>query len=310
MKTRSLIFCAMGTMVSSLYAVDLVINDSGLEIHGNVLVKDYVGTTVTEGNLYVGGVANLNIATISGDLNLVMPTDSTLLPYINLGDNIIPETSAIAEFKRFAGIVLGRQNNVYSLGEQGYGLVVGENNSVKDGDNIVLGKNNNIAESTNYSFVVGVNNVTEANGGFVVGSNNIAKGGATIGEYNQAGEGGVALGRFAISGVEGFSPCTFAAGVGVIANTAAQVTFGMWNDVSINSALPNNAPEVILTEVGYWKPNDPLFVVGNGLGQTNRSNALVVFKSGDTKISGKLKVTKRCGDVFMGDYGRTEDRGN
>ena len=58
-----------------------------------------------------------------------------------------------------------------------------------------------------------------------------------------------------------------------------------------------------------WVGSDDLFVIGNGVSLAAPSNALVVKKSGDTKITGKLEVTGRSkiqvepqGDLLMGSY--------
>ena len=48
-----------------------------------------------------------------------------------------------------------------------------------------------------------------------------------------------------------------------------------------------------------WRFSDPLFVIGNGFSGNNRSNALVVRKSGDTEVRGGLTVTEDV--VISGD---------
>ena len=63
-----------------------------------------------------------------------------------------------------------------------------------------------------------------------------------------------------------------------------------------------------------WYPDDPLFVVGNGTSDTARSNAFVVFKSGDAKVFRNLevqeeikaesvKVNRPGGGISMGEFG-------
>jgi hypothetical protein len=39
-----------------------------------------------------------------------------------------------------------------------------------------------------------------------------------------------------------------------------------------------------------WVPKDPLFYIGNGSSENSRSNALLVYKNGDTDLNGNLKV--------------------
>ena len=75
-----------------------------------------------------------------------------------------------------------------------------------------------------------------------------------------------------------------------------------------------------------WRFSDPLFVIGNGFSDNNRSNALVIRKSGDTEVRGGLSVTEDVvisgdltisgevtiarvppqGGIMMGEFGATE----
>ena len=55
------------------------------------------------------------------------------------------------------------------------------------------------------------------------------------------------------------------------------LTIGQFND-SIASSSPTN-----------WVDTDPVFIIGNGADATNRSNAFVVNKNGNTIISGEVQ---------------------
>ena len=58
-----------------------------------------------------------------------------------------------------------------------------------------------------------------------------------------------------------------------------------------------------------WVDTDPLFVIGNGTGNSNDApevqnrNALTVYKNGDMQITGKVNIVKRQGDILMGEFG-------
>lgn len=65
----------------------------------------------------------------------------------------------------------------------------------------------------------------------------------------------------------------FAAGHGTIAQGYAQAVFGEYNIAQGDSV---------------YVPDDSLFILGNGTDASHRSNALVVKRTGDTEISGKV----------------------
>jgi len=60
----------------------------------------------------------------------------------------------------------------------------------------------------------------------------------------------------------------------------------------------------------YWCASDPLFEVGNGTSSSYPSDALVVYKNGNTTVSGTLTVTgssntilvNPAGDLSMGPF--------
>ena len=63
------------------------------------------------------------------------------------------------------------------------------------------------------------------------------------------------------------------------------------------------------TDFYTWRPQDPIFVVGNGTGTEDRSNAFVVLKNGDAKVKGNLeaasvKISTPAGGIPMGEFGQ------
>ena len=67
-------------------------------------------------------------------------------------------------------------------------------------------------------------------------------------------------------------------GLNTIARSYLSVTLGQFNDT-----IPGSIPD-------SWMPSDPLMILGNGSSNTIRSNALVVFKNGNTDISGYTRL--------------------
>lgn len=81
-----------------------------------------------------------------------------------------------------------------------------------------------------------------------------------------------------------------------------QVTFGRYCETTYDLSSSGNS----------WVETDPLFVLGNGASENERSNALVVLKNGDTKVNGNLesdtlKVRKPSPLISMGKFGRQEE---
>jgi hypothetical protein len=105
--------------------------------------------------------------------------------------------------------------------------------------------------------------------------------GQTYGAYSSAFGAGVANASYST-----------AFGVGTAANAEGQFVVGQYNDPQGHSPI---------------QAQDNLFVVGNGSDDSERSNALVVKKSGDTAINGKLMVSGAVrippqGDISMGEF--------
>ncbi|WP_406683191.1 hypothetical protein N1F78_10910 [Seonamhaeicola sp. MEBiC1930] len=130
-----------------------------------------------------------------------------------------------------------------------------------------------------YSSTFGQFSKTEGDGAVAFGYETEAKG------FKSAafGEGTVASGDIS---------STF--GVGTIAESYGQTSVGLYNT------------EVTANRVKEIDEDDRLFVIGNGTGNSNRSDALVMLKNGDTKINGALEVEEiqaaDSGDADMKAY--------
>ncbi|MEM1323045.1 MAG: hypothetical protein AAGG75_22460 [Bacteroidota bacterium] len=79
---------------------------------------------------------------------------------------------------------------------------------------------------------------------------------------------------------EAIEKYSFASGRYVTSPSYGEIVMGLYN----TAYTPINA--------NVFHPSDRLFVIGNGTSQSNRSDAMIVYKSGDTKINGDLEVDK------------------
>lgn len=133
----------------------------------------------------------------------------------------------------------------------------------------------NIANGT-YSVAVGNGNLAE-NGGVVFGSNSDAlqSGAVALGTAASAGErNSIAAGYNSdANGVY-----SVAIGNNIAANSYGEIALGQWNTSITGTATS-------------WNENELLFSLGNGVNNTNRSNALTIYKNGKTIVRGKYAVT-------------------
>ncbi len=95
------------------------------------------------------------------------------------------------------------------------------------------------------------------------------------------GLGTEALGNFTTTfGVDtrAFGTLTTALGFGTIANAYSSLSLGRYNDYVIGSSQTT------------WVPADPLLIVGNGSTDLARTNAMVVYKNGNTDHNGYTRL--------------------
>ena len=143
----------------------------------------------------------------------------------------------------------------------------------------------------NHSFAAGENTIASGAFATALGSTNVASGyGAmAFGNGNEAsGYSTTAFGRFNVA--EGSSATAFGAyteaqggvstafGDRTVAYSYGETALGIYNTVY----NPN------LTTV--YHANDRLLVVGNGTDDDNRSDALIVYKNGNTELNGSLTI--------------------
>jgi hypothetical protein len=138
-----------------------------------------------------------------------------------------------------------------------------------------------------YSFAI--------NGGYAEGDNSVAIiAGWSSGYGSVAVLGSVAEGDYSLAMAQGWTTgySAIALGEGAKAQAMNQVVVGTYN------VAQGNGSSVV--------PTDDLFIVGNGT-YTTPSNAFVVKKNGNTKVSGNLEVVGAIrvppqGDISMGEF--------
>ena len=178
----------------------------------------------------------------------------------------------------------------------------------------------------NYSFAAGNNNLARGTGAAALGLNTKA-----FGDYSFAlgdgaaanGYSSIAIGNFAFTSEGGYgaialgtsraeSPFSLAAGINNWASSGSDgaALFGSGNRAFSAAAFvvgqENFAYSFGETVIGQYSVEDPngtpfvsnvptdrIFTIGNGANSSERSNALVMLKNGDTDMTGNLDVKKR-----------------
>lgn len=169
----------------------------------------------------------------------------------------------------------------------GYSAIADGSSSVAMGDHCIasaagsfsLGQENQ-AGATN-AVALGENNIASGTNSFVMGQNNRAKGFASM------ALGGATIANGSLSIAQNFGTASngagsTAAGYQTIANGNNSFVVGSYNDTLVES------------EHDGFMFNNPLFIIGNGddLQGEYRSNAMVVYKSGNAEHNGYTRFGK------------------
>lgn len=170
----------------------------------------------------------------------------------------------------------------------GYASTALGNYSDAAGDNAVaLG--NNVSAAGYASVALGDGSSATEYGATAMGSSLASGYGSTAMGYSTASGGGsTAMGSSSATGDNSTS-----IGTQTVAQAFGSFVIGANNVVEGDSTT--------------WVPTDPLFVIGNGTGDSNdppevqSRNALVVYKNG------QINIIKRQGDILMGEFGGPGD---
>ncbi|MGG5211107.1 hypothetical protein ACQWU4_19470 [Chryseobacterium sp. MIQD13] len=173
-------------------------------------------------------------------------------------------------------VAFGQSNNVKSA----RGIAVGGNNILNNTTgSMVVGDNNELNSVANYSIVSGVRNKLYSNISFIQGADNTVNTDAAystvFGNFNTIG--GSGLISYATSfGTRNSSLGHVSTTIGsdLIAKTFLETVIGKFNEVIPATSDPK-----------AWIPTDPILQIGIGDSNTNRKNALTVYKNGVIQIN-------------------------
>lgn len=194
----------------------------------------------------------------------------------------------------------------YALSEGKNSIAVGVWAYAKGAASVALG--NGARAETDHNIAMGFNSKARGWMSIAIGNVAVARGenSVSIGQETETtGHQSMAFGHFAKANALN----SLATGYYTTSDTAYQTTIGLYN---IPIASETNSYE-------RWHANDPIFVIGNGKDAQKLSNALVVYKNGDTEINGKAKIegdTEVKGrlmvmnpspSISMGEFGKPAD---
>jgi hypothetical protein len=90
-------------------------------------------------------------------------------------------------------------------------------------------------------------------------------------------------------------------GPGTLADARGSVALGEGLDAETRNQFVVGRFNMPTGDPGSERPDDDLFIVGNGTDNANRSNAVAVKRNGDVNVAGKLRVWP-SGDLSMGTF--------
>lgn len=220
-----------------------------------------------------------------------------------------PEKAALR-----AGSVGNTQWNYTNVGL--YSMATGHNTIAKGEGSVAMGGSN--TANGVYSVALGNNATATADRSFAFGQGALAEGYKSLAAL-EADTGSNAANAIAIGlsakawdahaialgyGNQAVGIGSVAMGHGTMASGKYSATLGEYSDADAYASFVIGRYNV----GGYtstngnttWADEDPLFEIGIGADNSNRANALTVYKSGDVIIH------KRQGDILMGAYGLPE----
>ena len=211
------------------------------------------------------------------------------------GSNSLDDDGNISHDSRFffdkskaafrAGYVENSNWNANSIGD--YSFAIGENTKASGGNSVAAGHESEAIGDV--SFALGEDAEASGNGSFALGYN--------VGSYGNfslaAGYDAYTYGTtsFAIGDdIEAYGDYSFALGNFSESAGKYSMAFGLGNksfsmgEMVAGMYATNYAPINVTT----FDNNDRLFTIGKGLNDANRSDALVILKSGNTTLNGDL----------------------
>lgn len=195
---------------------------------------------------------------------------------------------------------------------------LGSGNEVNGDYSTALGNDNVINTSHGAVAIGSINELNNANNSMALGSANIvnANAASAIGESNTvSGIAATAIGSN--NNTEGDYAASIGFANAAIGNNSLAIgnSNGAWNENAIAMGNESEALGVTTTAMGTswtssllsvsmgrysdtivgsnrntWVNTDPLFIIGNGSSDTDRKNAMIVYKNANTEISGYTRL--------------------
>ncbi len=172
---------------------------------------------------------------------------------------------------------LARGGNAVALGglTQALGnssLAVGDQSIARGYAAVAMGEG--AQANKNYTFAVGFRSVASGENAIALGNTTLASGDYSL----AAGIGSVAEGKQSIAfGGHAKGDMSMALGVGTVANSFGALVLGRYNEDFMG--LDTNVVSPVA-----WRNADPILIVGNGTDDTNRNNAMILYKNGDLHV--------------------------
>ena len=242
----------------------------------------------------IGASSTANGGTISSGVLSLAPADGTNGGIVTTG------TQTFAGAKTFSSdIIINGINTVNGNLLVNGSASLGGPNTVNGAPSVALGYFNTITGFGGFAF--GAGNNSNNNYAFAMGFQNTASGAQSLAlgrNNNASGEEAVALGIGNNS--TGFA--SIASGISSSASGEAAIAMGHNTTASGNMAIAmgnrTTSKSYAETSIGLfntnytpnsanaYNPTDRLFVIGNGVDENNRGDAMVVLKNGNTTIKG------------------------
>jgi uncharacterized protein (TIGR02145 family) len=270
--------------------------------NGSEWIKDGDNIHYDDGNVGIGTNSPLSLFHLKGGILSTGTTGTTPMSGSGTRFMWVPSKGALR-----AGSVAGNYWDDANIGTKS--MAIGENNMASGATSISLGKDNQAIGQ--WSLAFGTNNLSSGLSSIAIGGGNQATNGYSIamgGSTQATGYSAIAMGDH----VYATGNYSRVIGLNSTAQSYGSIVIGRFN--------------LIEGSLDAWVDTDPLFVIGNGLDNNNRNNALMVYKNGNTDIDGNLKISQsfdlpntsasstgvisKDGNSFMHNYKPTSVNGN
>jgi hypothetical protein len=226
---------------------------------GNVILGEYNTLDITESS-----ATHARSAVLIGYENSSSESKSYAIGIGNIGQKDTVTLGTYAATVSNASLIVGTGA---STGSRSNGLVVLKNGTIQIPSGVLQLGSETALTSSSLATPLGdyltqnlyVKNVTQASGALALGNGASAASNSTAIGLNASANGASSL----------------AIGSGVAANGYGETALGAFNQVSVGA------------NSSTWIATDPQFVVGNGSGSGNTSNALVILKNGRASFKNK-----------------------